>query len=172
MDKDKLLDQLDWVQARIEEIEGQVLNYDPDKKGYKELVDGYNKLVDRYNEILQTIENLDKPDVEMEKIDLERERMRITEEIEQDKINLDREKLRLEREKFAHDIEVQTKKDVEELIFRSLETGVKVLVPIASLTGIVYVANLAYMNDADFKLCNGRVIGGVKDILKVLTMKV
>ena len=48
----------------------------------------------------------------------------------------------------------------------------RLLVPIAGLAGVVYVANLAYMNDSKLELCNGRVFGGVKDLLKVITLKV
>lgn len=183
MDKAILLDQLDWVQARIEEVERQVINYDPDGKGYKELVEGYNKLVDRYDKLLDSVEHFDdenledkqlriQKEIEDNKIALEREKLQTQEEIEQDKINLETEKLRLDREKFAYDTQNAPRKEIEDVIFKTVDIATRLAVPVIGFMGIRYVANLSYMNDAELKLCNGRIAGGVKDMLKVLTMKV
>ncbi len=172
MNKETLNDHIDFVQARIEEIEKQVINYDPDKKGYKELVDGYNKWIDRYHELLIERDQLEKDDIEMAKLELERERMKIDEEIERDKINLEEDKHRLDREKFAYEVEHQKGRELISDILEVAEITGKILVPIAGLTGVIYVANLAYMNDSKLELCNGRVMGCAKDVLKVLMMRV
>ena len=172
MDKAILLDQIDYVQARIEEIDNKVINWKPEDKGYKELVDSYNKWIDRYDDLLDKLEHIDDFDVEREKIKLESERLTIQETIEQDKINLEQDKLRFEREKFTKDIEDQKKKETVEIIFRSADLGVKVLVPTLAIAGTWAVAKLSYMNDAELKLCNGRVAGNVKELLRIATMKV
>ena len=165
MDKEILLDQLDWVQARIEEVERQVLNYPSDGKGYKELVEGYNKLVDRYDKLLDDVEHFDDESIE-------EKQLRVQTEIENNKINLETEKLRLDREKFAYDTQNAPRKEIEDVIFRTVDIATRLAVPVIGFMGIRYVANLSYMNDAELKLCNGRIAGGVKDMLKVLTMKV
>lgn len=165
MDKAILLDQIDYVQARIEEIDNKVINWKPEDKGYKELVDSYNKWIDRYDDLLDKLEHIDD-------FDVERERLTIQETIEQDKINLEQDKLRFEREKFTKDIEDQKKKETVEIIFRSADLGVKVLVPTLAIAGTWAVAKLSYMNDAELKLCNGRVAGNVKELLRIATMKV
>lgn len=210
MDEEKLLDQLDFAQARIEEIEKKVINWEPEKRGFKELVDSYNKWIDRYNELLETIQHIDDVDVEREKLELERvrienekakielekektnsmievekkkievdqariafekEKFESMQEIEQDKVNLDTERLRLEREKFGHDVVAETRGEIIEVIFRSADIGVKLLVPTLAIAGTWAVAKLSYMNDADLKLCNGRVAGNVKELLRIATMK-
>lgn len=171
MDIEVLKDQIDFVQARIEEIERQVINYEPDKRGFKELVLVYNSLIDRYNELVTKLEHFDDEDIEKAKFEFEKERFQIEEEIERDKIEIDREKVRLDREKFAYDVEHQKSRELVSDILEVVEITGKLLVPIASLTGIVYVANLSYMNDSKLELCNGRVFGGVKDMLRILTLK-
>ena len=102
----------------------------------------------------------------------EKERFESEQELEQDKINLEAEKLRLDREKFAYEIEHQKSRELVDDIFEAFSVAGQMLIPIASLTGIIYVANLSYMNDSKLELCNGRVFGGVKDLLKVISMKV
>ena len=168
MDMDFLKDQIDNALARAEEIDKKIINLEPDQKGYKELVDSYNKWIDTYKTMMDKFLHYDDPDVEVLKLELEREKLKIQQEIEQDKLNLDTEKVHLDREKFAYDVEQNKKRELIDIIFKSVDVGAKVLVPTLSLTGIIYVANLAYMNDADLKLCNGRIIGGVKDILKIM----
>lgn len=147
MEREILLDQIDFVQARIEEIDKKVINWKPEDKGYKELVDSYNKWIDRYNDLLDKLEHIND-------------------------IDIDVEKLKLEREKFIHDIEEQKRKEPIELIFRSADLGVKILAPILAITGTVAVAKLAYLNDTDLKLCNGRIFGQTRDLIKLATMKV
>lgn len=172
MNREILLDQIDFVQARIEEIDSKVINWKPEDKGYKELLDSYNKWIDRYDVLLDRLEHIDDLDVERERNNLDRDKLTIQETIEQDKIELEKEQLRLDREKFAYDIENQKKKEVVEIIFRSADLGVKVLIPTLAIAGTWAVAKLSYMNDAELKLCNGRVAGNVKELLKIATMKI
>lgn len=172
MDKAVLLDQIDFTQARIEEIEKQVLNYDPDKKAYSELMTSYNKWIDRYNTLMDKLEHFDDISVEAVKLNLERDKMTIQEQLEQDKLNLESEKLRFEREKFAKEIEDQKRKAPVDIIFKSAELGVKVLVPVCGLVGTIGLAKLAYMNDLNLQLCNGTVRSCAKDLLKIATTKV
>lgn len=161
MDEQFLRDQIDWVQARIEEMDTLVINTNPADKGSKELLDCYNKLVDRYGELTDELKHLNDVDIEEARL-----------ELEQDKINLDEERLRLDREKFAYEVEHGKDRELIGDIFEAIELTSKIAVPVLSLTAVVYVANLAYMNDSKLELCNGRVIGGVKDLLKIMTMRV
>lgn len=190
MDIEYLQNQLDWIQARMEEMDKLIINYDPEKKGYEEALKNLNKLTDRYDELLDRIEHFDDPDIEAEKLKLEadkltvnetieqnklkleEDKLKVNEEIEQNKINLDSEKVRLDREKFAFDVEQAKKHDVIDIIFRTGELGAKIAIPILGFMGVRYVANLSYMNDEEMKLCNGRIAGGVKDMIKIMTMKV
>lgn len=172
MNIEELRNHIDFIQARIEETERLVINANPSDKGYKELVDSYNKYIDRYNELMTQLEHFDDVDIDKAKLDFEIERFKTEEEIERDKIDLDRERLRLDREKFAYDVEHQKSRELLSDILEVAEVTGKILVPIAGLTGVIYVANLAYMNDSKLELCNGRVIGGVKDLLKIITLKV
>lgn len=169
---DFLKNQLDYVQARIEEIDEKVINGNQGDKGYKEVIDSYNKWVDQYNVLLEKIDHVNDIDIDIAKLELDKERLQIEQEIEQEKNNLKAEEIRLEREKFAYDVEHQKKQDTVNEIFEVLEITGKLLVPIAGLTGVIYVANLAYMNDSKLELCNGRIMGGVKDLLKIMAMKV
>lgn len=171
MDIEYLKNQLDWIQARMEEMDKLIINLDPDKKGYEEALKSLNKLTDRYDELLDRIEHFGDPDIEAEKLKLEADKLKVNEEIEQNKINLDSEKVRLDREKFAFDVEQAKKNDVIDIIFRTGELSAKIMIPIIGFMGVRYVANLSYMNDEEMKLCNGRIAGGVKDMLKIMTMK-
>lgn len=172
MDKQFLLDQLDYVQARIEEIDEQVINNNPTEKGYKELIDSYNKWVDRYDALLEKIEHFDDEDLEKRKLDIESDKNTVLYDVESRKIELDRERLLFEKEKFQHEIQTQKIEKTTDIIFRSGDLLVRGMVPLIGLAGVIYVANLAYMNDEQLKLCNGRIAGGVKDALKIMTMKV
>lgn len=172
MDKEKLLDQLDYVQARIEELDELIINARQSDKGYKEVIDVYNKWTDRYNELLTTLEHFDDVDIEQEKLEFEKEKFKTTTEIEQDKINVESERIRLDREKFTHDIEIQKRNEIKDIIFEAAELGIKISVPLIAAAATISVAKLSYMNEEEFRLCNGRVYGGVKDLLKLVTLKV
>lgn len=161
MTRDELKNQIDYFQARIEELDKKIINGAPSEKGYKEMADAYNKFVDQYISLLDRLEHFDDADLEYEKL-----------QIEQDKINVESERIRLDREKFAHEIEVQKKQEVVDIVFRAGDLGAKLLVPALGSAAVIYVANLAYMNDSKLELCNGRIIGGVKDLLKIMTMRV
>lgn len=150
MDEQFLNEQIHYVQERIRATEEEIANGDPSDKGYKELIECHNKLIDRY------IDLLDKPKLESEA------------ELTYAKLDIEQDQIDLEREKF----EYGKKRDVIGDIFEGIELTGKIVVPVASLIGVIYVANLAYMNDSKLELCNGRVIGGVKDLFKVLTLKV
>ena len=172
MDRKKLEDHIDFVQARIEEVDKRIINLNPDDKGYKESVDSYNKWIDRYHELLEKLEHLDDVDVEVRKLELEEEKQKAMEQIEQDKLNLAQEQLRLDREKFAHDVQDQKDKEIIEVVLRSADIGVKVLVPTLTLAGMISLAKFAYMNDEELKLCNGRIWIGPKELLKMLNLKI
>lgn len=172
MDKATLEDHIDFIQARIEEIEGQVLNYDPDKRGYKELMIVYNNLVDRYHELLDKLEHFGEKDIELRKLELEEKRLKLNEEIEKRKLSLEESKFEFERIKDVRDREHQSNRELIDDIFEAIGLAARIAVPIASLTGVIYLGNLAYMSDAEMKLCNGRIIGRAGDIFKILTLKV
>lgn len=172
MTEDYLKEQIDYVQARIEEMDKLIINANPTEKGYKELVDSYNKWIDRYKELMDELKHFGEEDIEKAKLDFEKEKMRALDEIENDKIDLERERLRLDREKFAHDIEHQKGEELKEVIFMSAELMAKVAVPLVTVSAMVGVAKLSYAKDLDLELCNGRVMGTVKDLLKLATMKV
>lgn len=171
MDKAVLLDQIDFVQARIEDVDKKVINCEADEKRYQFLLEAYNKWVDRYNELMDKLEEIDdenKVDIEMEKIQVEKLKIASQKEIEQSKINLDAEKLNLDREKFYHEVRMEKRKEPIDIIFRSADLGVKVLVPVLGITATMAVAGLAYVNDAELKLCNGRIFAQAREVLKVV----
>ena len=175
MDIAELKNQIDYVQARIDEIDKKIINSEPDQKGYKELVDSYNKWIDRYDEMIDRLEHFDDVDIERKKLELEERRvnlehdkLKISEQIEQDKVNVEVEKVRLEREKFAFETTDTKNKELMDLILRSADLGVKILVPLIGLKGTLTIARLAYTSDLDLKLCNGRIWG----LLKLGSMKV
>lgn len=177
--KDKLLDNIDYVQARIEELDDIIIQARQTDKGYKEVIDVYNKWTDQYRELMTKLEHFDDADIEKEKLELEkmrlnleRDKQTIMQQIEQDKINVETEKLRLDREKFACEIEVRKRDEIKDIIFEAAEIGIKLAVPLIAVVGTIGVAKLSYMNEEEFKLCNGRVYGEVKDLLKIVTMKV
>lgn len=174
MDESVLLDQLDFTQARIEEIEKQVINYNPDQKGYKELVDSYNKWIDRYNTLMDKVEHFDDVDIEERKLAFEMEKFKVQQELEQDKLNLETVKAQLEREKFAYSVESDKigPKDIVDTSLKVGELGVKVAVPVIGLIGTVALAKIAYTNDLDLKLCNGRIWPSAKEMLKIATGKI
>ena len=188
MDNTILLDQIDFAQARIEEIEKQVINTNPEQKGYKELVDSYNKWIDRYDNLMEKLETGDvdieyeKLKLEQAKLDFEKEKFRsqhelecakrdIQEELETDKLNLERDKFSAEqmiRLKESRRAAVRGPVDVS---LKLLETGAKVAVPLIGLAGTMAVASLAYTNDSELKLCNGRIFASAKELLKISTTK-
>ena len=172
MDKKKLEDHIDFVQARIEEVDRRIINLNPEDKGYKETIDSYNKWIDRYHELLEKLDHLDDVDVEVKKIELEKEKQKIMQQIEQDKINLAQDQLRLDREKFAHDVEHQKETEIIDVVLKSADLSVKVLVPALTLAGMMSLAKFAYMNDSELKLCNGRIFMGPKEMLRMLNLKI
>lgn len=131
MDKDTLMEQIEFARARIEELERKIECSDPEEKGYTGLIEGYIKWTDRYNTLVDKFNSIE--DVE-----------------EKDKLS---------------------KKELIDVILRSAELGAKIIVPVIMLVGTVAVAKLAYANDADLKLCNGRIFGSVREVLKLATMK-
>ena len=133
MDKDTLMNQIEFAWARIEELEGTLEHADPEGKGYNGLIDAYVKWVDRYNNLVEKLN-----------------RMEDVEEDKEDKLS---------------------KKEIIDVILRSAELGAKVLIPVVGLVGTVAIAKLAYANDADLKLCNGRIFGSVREVLKLATMR-
>ena len=201
MDKEYLKDQIDYAQARIEELDKLLLNTESSTKGYKESIDAYNKWVDRHGELMSLLIHFDDIDIdkakldlekeklkvqqqiesdkqssmkeiEQNKLDLERERQAIMQELEQDKINVETERLRLERERFAHDVQVQKRAEIEQAIYEVLELSVKIGVPVAVILAIVGVSKLAYVKEAQLELCNGRVYGGIKDLLSLARLAI
>ena len=132
----------------------------------------YNKWIDRYNTLMDKLEHFDDISIDEEKLKLEREKIAIQQELEQDKLNLGIEQLRFERERFTKEIEDQKRKATSDVIFKSAELGVKVLVPVCGLVGTIGLAKLAYMNDLNLRLCNGTVRSCAKDLLKIATTKV
>lgn len=164
MEDQFLMEQIDYVKARIEAIDEALINSSPSDKGYKELIESYNKWVDRYNELLDEPKHRSDVDLNFAKLEIESDRLQSESEIEMEKIALD-------REKFEYEKEHQKKRELIDDIFEGIGAAGKILVPVASLVGVVYVANLAYMNDSKLELCNGRVFGTAKDLFKVLTLK-
>lgn len=154
MDRQLLLDALDFAGTRIEELEGTVKNTDPSAKGYKELTEAYNKWIDRYNEIYCELNELNKVNVEEETLKLERER------------------LQFEINKFNYEAEIKKKDDIRNSIFSGLELGAKVLVPVLMLIGTTALGKLAYAKDLDLSLCNGRVWNEGTSLMKLATMKI
>lgn len=178
MDKEKLNDQLDYAQARIEELDKIIINAEQTTKGYKEVIEVYNKWTDTYNDILSKIEHVDDPnldelkyelekeklDVEKAKVNLERDKQTIMQEIEQDKINNEAERIRLDREKFAHEVGVQTRNEIEDIIFKTLDIGTKVSVPIIGGYFAMKLAILAYTKNGELELRDGTIWALIKQL--------
>ena len=171
MDKQLLMDQLDFATERIEELEGVIKSTDPSAKGYKELADSYNKWQDRYDDIYCKLNELDKVDVEAENLKLEQERL----QFDIDKLNceseLERKKLQFEIKKFNYETEAKKKDDLVNIIFRGAEVVVKLIVPLAGVAATVGLGKLAYVQDSNMGLCDGRVWGQTKDVIKFASMK-
>ena len=165
--EEQLRDHLDFVQARIEEIEKLVINFDPDQKGYKETVDAYNQWRDKYDELQNKVEHLDDVDIEIEKLKLEQAKIERAEEIEQDKLNLQQEQLRLDREKFVYETSAHKREAVIDNVLKGLELTGKIALPIIGMGAAVKMGKIAYINDMDMKLCNGNVRGAAKELLKM-----
>lgn len=168
MDREMLDEQIAFVQKRIEEIDKGLAARSADEKGYKELVDSYNKWVDRYSELLEEPERWSEMDFDFAKLDFEREQL----EFEREKSQIERDRLEFEKEKFERESARQEQQDILNAIFECIGTAGKILVPVIGLAGVIYVANLSYMNDSKLELCNGRIMGTTKDLFKILTMKV
>lgn len=200
MDKEQLMDQLDYAQARIEELDDILINAKQTDKGYKEVIDVYNKWTDTYNDISTKIEHFDDPalderkleieenrlqltlEIENLKAELERDRQKLTleiegmrsnlerdhqtimYEIEKDKINNEKERIQLDREKFAHDIEVQRRNEIEDIIFKTLDIGTKVSVPIIGGYFAMKLAILAYTKNGELELRDGTIWSLIKQI--------
>lgn len=64
------------------------------------------------------------------------------------------------------------KKDKTDLTLRYLELGCKVAVPILTVLTTVAIAKLSYASDADLKLCNGRIMGLSKDLIRTIGAKI
>lgn len=182
MDRTVLLNQIDFVQARIEEMDKLVINGNPAEKGFKEIMDNYNKWTDRYNELMVQLEKLDKEDLEKERLNLERDKFEFQKasevdknEIEKLKVSiqeeLEQDKLNLERDRFAYEVKKSRLDKALDVGLKVGELGVRVAVPIIGVCGTIAVAKLSYINDAELKLCNGRIFAGAKEIIK-LTQKV
>lgn len=190
MDKEYLMDQIDYVQARQEELDKLILNAQADGKGYKEAIESYNKWVDRYIVLTDALLHLDDIDIEQEKLNFEKEQLKVhkeiefakinadkdkqnlLQEIEQDKINNETERIRLDREKFANDVKVQKRGEIEQAIFETAGLAVKIGVPVAVILAVVGVSKLSYVKEAELELCNGRVYGGIKDLLALARLAV
>lgn len=148
-----LKNQVDWLQARIEEMDKLVINGNPSEKGYKETIDAYNKFVDRYCELVTRLEHFDDDDLEKVKL-----------ELEQDKLNLDMEKLRLDREKFAYEVSQKKTDDVVNIVFRSADVGAKIAVPVISGYFAMKLAILAYTKNGDLELRDGTIWSLMKQL--------
>ena len=164
MDKQFLSDQLDYVQARIEEIDEKVINNNPSDKGYKELIDSYNKWVDRYNELLIKIETIDDEDLDKRKLDIESDKNTILYEIEQRKIDLKREKFLFDREKFQNEVQTQKFDRTADIVFKTLDIGTKVSVPIIGGYFAMKLAILAYTKNGELELRDGTIWSLIKQI--------
>lgn len=68
--------------------------------------------------------------------------------------------------------EYRRKKDKTDLTLRYLELGCKVAVPILTVLTTVAIAKLSYASDADLKLCNGRIMGLSKDLIRTIGAKI
>ena len=154
MDRQLLLDALDFAAMRVEELEETVKNTDPSAKGYKELTEAYNKWTDRYNEIYCQLNELDKVDVEYETLKFEQE------------------KHQFEREKWEYEKSTKRKDDIAKYIITGAEIGARVLVPVLMLMGTTALGKLAYAKDLDLSLCNGRVWNEGTSLMKLATMKI
>lgn len=197
MDREILVDQIDFAQARIEEIERLVLNVNPDQKGYKELADSYNKWIDRLDNLTDKLEHIDDIDIEAEKIQLEQRRLdieerkietqktlearkidnekvkiQVQEELENDKLNLEREKFAADQMNIAKEHKHAMWKEPVDIGLKVLDLGVKVAVPIIGITGAAALAVLSYENNQELKLCDGRIFTGARDVLKLATGKI
>lgn len=167
MEKEMLEQQITFVQNRIEQIDRALANCSADEKGYKELVDSYNKWVDRYSELLEEPDRWREVDFDFAKLEFEHEQL----EFEKEKSQIERDRLEFEKEKFEKESARQNEQDILNAILGGIGTAGKILVPVIGLAGVIYVANLSYMNDSKLELCNGRVMGTVKDLFKIITLK-
>ncbi len=179
MEREQLLDQIDFAQARIEEIEHVVINANPTEKGFKELIESYNKCIDRYDELITREEHFDDETLESRKLDIEEMKVKVeTEKLEIEKKRIaalsytESEKLEFERQKFDKEVGAAKWKDPVDIALRVGELGIKVAVPIIGIVGTMAVAKLAYINDAELKLCNGRIFASAKELIKLTTTKV
>lgn len=68
--------------------------------------------------------------------------------------------------------EYRRKKDKADLTLRYVELGCKIAIPILTVMTTVALAKLSYANDADLKLCNGRIMGLSKDLIRTIGAKV
>ena len=68
--------------------------------------------------------------------------------------------------------EYQRKKDKADLTLKWVELGCKVAVPILTVLTTVAIAKLSYASDADLKLCNGRIMGLSKDLIRTIGARV
>lgn len=160
MDIENLRNQLDYAQARIEELDKIIINAEQTTKGYKEVIDVYNKWTDTYNDILSKIEHFNDVSLDEQKLELEKEKLNIEKskiEIEQDKINNETERIRLEREKFANEIEMQKRNEIEDIIFKTLDIGTKVSVPVIGGYFAMKLAVLAYTKNGELELRDGTI---------------
>lgn len=64
------------------------------------------------------------------------------------------------------------KKDTIDLGLRVAELGCKVAVPVIGVVTTVALAKLAYMQDGNMVLCNGRIFPMAKDVIKMATVKI
>lgn len=62
------------------------------------------------------------------------------------------------------------KKETVDIIFKAADLGLKILVPIFVALVSLGIAKLSYANDQNLELCNGRIFGSVKDVLKLIKL--
>lgn len=176
MNEEFLKNQIDYVQARIEEMDDKVINTDPSEKEFKGLIDNYNKWTDQYMILLDRLEHINDENLEREKLDLEKikvenqfklemEKLNRTEELEQDKLNLD-------RDKFAYEVKKNRWEKPVDIILKVGDIGARVAVPLIGMSVTTALATLAYMNDSELKLCNGRIQKQAETVLRIMTSKV
>lgn len=153
MEKDILLDQIEFVSNNINCVKEEMKKYPADKKGYKELIDSFNSLITRYNELCDKLDNFELGDIETRTLELEHR------------------KLELERDKFQYETTVQNWKDIADLILRGLDVAVKISVPCIAIAGSYGLAKLSFMKADELALCDGRIFTSAKDVLKIATTK-
>ena len=152
MDKELLQDQLEYISERIDSTEKAIKDYEPDKKGFKDLVEVLQKWTDLYNETLDKLQHADDMNLEVETFALEIE------------------KFIFEKDKFDYEKNCQKHKELVEMIFRGVETGIKIAIPCTFILGSFAMAKFSYMSDADLKLCNGRINTSARELLKTAFM--